>query len=59
MLLQDIPVKVVAERLGHASIEISLNTYGHLLPSIQKKPYDCLAKTSSKTRKWERKFALA
>ncbi|GAA0313545.1 tyrosine-type recombinase/integrase [Bacillus carboniphilus] len=36
MLLQGIPAKVVSERLGHASIQTTLNTYGHLLPSIQK-----------------------
>ncbi len=28
--------KVVSERLGHASIEITLNTYSHVLPSMQK-----------------------
>ncbi|GAF24364.1 phage integrase [Bacillus sp. JCM 19047] len=36
MLLQGIPVKVVAERLGHSSITTTLDTYNHLLPSIQR-----------------------
>lgn len=36
MLLQGIPVKVVSERLGHASIKTTLDTYNHLLPSIQR-----------------------
>lgn len=27
--------KVVSERLGHASIEITLNTYSHVLPTMQ------------------------
>jgi len=28
--------KVVSERLGHASIEVMLNTYSHVLPTMQK-----------------------
>ena len=28
--------KVVSERLGHASIEITLNTYSHVPPTMQK-----------------------
>ena len=27
--------KVVSERLGHGTIELTLNTYTHLLPSMQ------------------------
>jgi integrase len=30
-----IPVKVVAERLGHMRIEMTLNVYAHALPSMQ------------------------
>ena len=30
-----IPVKVVSERLGHASATITLNTYQHVLPGMQ------------------------
>jgi integrase len=29
-------VKVVSERLGHASIKVTLDTYAHVLPSMQK-----------------------
>jgi integrase len=29
-------VKVVSERLGHASITITLETYSHVLPTMQK-----------------------
>ncbi|MFH1920115.1 MAG: site-specific integrase [Planctomycetota bacterium] len=36
--------KVVSERLGHASIEITLNTYSHVLPSMQKAAADKLEK---------------
>jgi integrase len=30
-----IPIKVVAERLGHKDITITLRTYGHVLPAMQ------------------------
>jgi integrase len=35
MLLEGIHPKIVSERLGHASIGITLDTYTHLLPSTQ------------------------
>ena len=35
MLLAGINVKVVSERLGHASVAITLQTYAHVLPSMQ------------------------
>lgn len=35
MLLQGVHPKVVSERLGHASIGITLDTYSHVLPSMQ------------------------
>jgi integrase len=36
LLLQGVHPKVVSERLGHASIEITLNTYSHVLPTMGK-----------------------
>jgi integrase len=30
------PVHVVSKRLGHAGVEITLNTYAHVLPDMQK-----------------------
>jgi integrase len=36
MLLNDVNVKVVSERLGHASIQLTLDTYSHVLPSMQR-----------------------
>jgi integrase len=36
MLLNDVNVKVVSERLGHGSVQITLDTYSHVLPTMQK-----------------------
>jgi integrase len=35
MLLEGVHPKVVSERLGHASVGITLDTYSHVLPSLQ------------------------
>jgi integrase len=35
MLIQGVHPKIVSERLGHASIGITLDTYSHVLPSMQ------------------------
>ena len=35
MLQQGTHPKIVSERLGHASIGITLDTYSHVLPGIQ------------------------
>jgi len=35
MLKQGIPPKIVQERLGHSSIQITLDTYSHVAPSLQ------------------------
>ncbi len=35
MLAAGINPKVVSERLGHASVVITLDTYSHVLPSLQ------------------------
>lgn len=37
-------VKVVQERLGHASITITLDTYSHLMPTAQSEAVDALSK---------------
>ena len=36
LLLHNVNPKVVSERLGHATIGITLDTYSHVLPSMQK-----------------------
>jgi integrase len=30
-----VPVKVVSERLGHASVTLTMDTYQHVLPTMQ------------------------
>jgi integrase len=35
MLMQGVHPKIVSERLGHSSIGITLDTYSHVLPSMQ------------------------
>ena len=35
MLAQGINPKIVSERLGHASISITLDLYSHVLPDMQ------------------------
>ncbi|WP_139905657.1 tyrosine-type recombinase/integrase [Clostridium thermarum] len=36
LLLHNVPAKVVSERLGHSSVNITLDIYSHVLPSMQK-----------------------
>jgi len=42
LLLANVHPKIVSERLGHASIEITLNTYSHVLPTLQRDAADKL-----------------
>jgi integrase len=43
LLLADQPAKVVSERLGHASIQVTLDTYSHVLPTLQKRAAETAA----------------
>lgn len=36
LLLAGVHPKIVSERLGHSSIQITLDTYSHVLPTMQK-----------------------
>jgi integrase len=44
LLLADVPAKVVSERLGHASITMTLDTYSHVLPTMQRNAADVLGR---------------
>jgi integrase len=35
MLKQGVHPKIVQERLGHASIQLTLDTYAHVVPGLQ------------------------
>lgn len=42
LLLADVNPKIVSERLGHSSIQITLDTYSHVLPTMQGKATSAL-----------------
>jgi integrase len=42
LLSRGINLKVVSERLGHAQIAITLDTYSHVLPDIQQQTADAM-----------------
>ena len=44
LLLANVNPKVVSERLGHSTIQLTLDTYSHVLPTMQKAAADVLAK---------------
>ncbi len=41
-LASGVNIKVVSERLGHNSIQITLDTYAHVLPDMQDEAADAL-----------------
>jgi len=47
MLQAGIHPKIVSERLGHASINITLDTYSHVMPGLQKKAVNVFDKMLS------------
>ena len=48
LLLADVPAKVVSECLGHSTITLPMNTYSHVLPTMQKKAAHDLGKILGK-----------
>lgn len=44
LLLANVNPKIVSERLGHSSITLTLDTYSHVLPTMQRAAADVLAK---------------
>lgn len=45
LLLAGIHVKIVSERLGHADVSLTLNTYSHVLPDMQRDATVAIAAT--------------
>ena len=35
LLATGLPVKTVSERLGHAQVQVTLDTYSHFMPGMQ------------------------
>jgi integrase len=44
LLLADTPAKVVSERLGHSSVTLTLDTYSHVLPTMQRRAADIMGR---------------
>ena len=50
LLIKDgIPVKVVSERLGHANITLTMQTYQRVLPGMQADAADCYQRLTAPT----------
>ena len=43
MLKQNVNPKIIQERSGHSSIMITMDIYGHVMPSMQKGPVEGFA----------------
>ncbi len=43
LILAGVPLKVVSERLGHASVAITADVYGHVTAEADRRAADCLA----------------
>ncbi|KKX55689.1 tyrosine-type recombinase/integrase [Brevibacillus borstelensis] len=53
LIKQGVHIKVISERLGHSSVSITMDTYGHLMPNMQEDAaagLDSLIKTTSTNR---------
>jgi integrase len=42
LLLANVPAKVVSERLGHSTIALTMDTYSHVLPTMQRRAADLM-----------------
>ena len=42
LIAQEVPLEVVAEQLGHASIRVTKDVYGHLMPSSRAKAAEAM-----------------
>lgn len=48
LLAAGVHPKVVAERLGHSNVNLTLNTYSHVLPSLQRDAAETLGRLLKK-----------
>ena len=42
LLVQGVPARVVMETLGHSNISITMDTYTHVLPELQRQAADAM-----------------
>ncbi len=42
LLHKEVPVKVVSERLGHASTAFTMDVYSHVIPAMQEKAVEAI-----------------
>lgn len=42
LISQNVPIKYIQKQLGHSSIEVTLDTYGHLTPEVHEKGIEAL-----------------
>jgi integrase len=48
LIKQGVHIKVISERLGHASVAITMDTYGHLLPNMQSDAAELMDKLNTR-----------
>jgi integrase len=53
LLRADQHAKVVSERLGHSSVTLTLDTYSHVLPTMQKRAANVIGAILGAARKAE------
>jgi integrase len=52
-LAAGLPVKVIAERLGHSSPAFTMSVYQHVLPSMQQEAADLIAEIVRRSSRQE------
>ncbi len=42
LIAKNVPIKYIQAQMGHSAIDVTLNTYGHLLPEVHQKGIEAL-----------------
>ncbi len=50
LLMDNVPIKLVSQRAGHASVSITLDVYGHVLPDMQQGVADLIDRQLGKAK---------
>jgi integrase len=50
LISQGVHVKAIAERMGHSSVTVTMEVYGHLLPSIEEHANQALERLYQQAR---------